>query len=128
MIAQSARIQKEAYWILAVCVLLILVLVVALVLLRWIKRREAAAEAEAEGFFTLQDLREMRLRGDISHQEYEKLRAAIIRSYDPHLIGRDLADPVVWEAESEDGEVVWEADHEEDVGWPDTESDSNPPR
>ncbi len=125
-IAQSTKIQKEVYWILVVCILLIFVLVIALLWLRVIKRWQAAEDAKNEGMFTLQDLREMRMRGDISQSEYNKLRDTVIRNLN-EVPTPDTADPVVWEAEGEDGEVVWEADREEDGGWPDAEDD-NPPR
>ncbi len=123
--AQSTGIQEEAYWIIATCALLILVLVAALVLLRWLKRRQEAAEEDFEGFFTLQDLRDMRTRGDISQIEYNKLRDALVRNLNKEPEGTAV-DPVVWEAESEDGEVVWEVDREEDGGWSDTEDDNQP--
>lgn len=38
----------------------------------------AADESEEDGAFTLQDLREMKARGDITEDEYERLRAGIL--------------------------------------------------
>lgn len=128
MIVRTEGMHENVYWVIVACALLILVLVAVLFWLRLIKRWQAAADDEVRGMFTLQDLREMRQRGDISEAEYNKLRAKVLRSFGRQAGGVDTADPVVWEAEGEDGEVVWEADREEDGGWPDTEDDNEPQR
>ena len=52
--------------------------VVAVAMRRWMMRDESTTTGPA---FTLQDLREMRDRGDITSQEFDTMRAGILGSY-----------------------------------------------
>lgn len=56
-------------------------IVVAVIVIYLIARRfRREEEPTSDGVFTLQDLREMKAAGQISHKEYERLRAAVLGS------------------------------------------------
>lgn len=53
-------------------------------------RRWAAREVKTETF-TIQDLREMRKRGEISEQEFQSMRAAILAEMDVRIPSETLS-------------------------------------
>ena len=53
-------------------------------------RRWAAREVKTEGF-TIQDLREMRARGEISEQEFQSMRTTILAAMDVRVPSETLS-------------------------------------
>ena len=79
--ALAANVQDEGIWIIVICSV-ILVAGVILYLGVWLYgRRWIKAGSSADGStepWTLQGVRELRERGDLSEEEYQAMRAAII--------------------------------------------------
>lgn len=71
-----AALGADVYWFLLVPILI----AAAVWGIFWARRRfiQNVDDAEAEMAFTLQDLREMRARGDLNEVEYQSMRAAML--------------------------------------------------
>ncbi len=59
--------------------MLVLIILVGGGVAVWLKRRYQGGDASGGVGFTLGDLREMRARGEISEEEFEKARAGMVR-------------------------------------------------
>ena len=81
MAATNIDILPVAIWV-GIAVLLSFA---ALLVIRWV-RAWAQADSETE-VFTLQDLRDMRARGDITETEFQTMRAEILSTYSPSRAG-----------------------------------------
>lgn len=73
---------EDTRWILVSCAILALLIIVGgLGVWYYRKRVLFSEEASADGMWTFDDLRRMRDRGDLTEEEYQSLRAALIGSF-----------------------------------------------
>lgn len=88
-LAQSGGAFEAVVWMAG----LVLVLIAAAVVLAWYRSRWRGSMSTARDNFTLDDLRRMRDRGDLTGAEYERLRAIVIADFgaSSHRVGRNGA-------------------------------------
>ena len=110
IIGQAPGAEKDAARIILICSILILVMIIFYLVVRTIQRRRMKVPPTADYWWTLEDLRKMRERGDLTQEEFVKLRATLIRSLGDDIQVPEGEDSVVWEAQSDDDDVVWEAE------------------
>jgi len=74
---------EQTWWILVSCaVIALLVIVGGLGVWYYRKQFLFPDRTEGGGLWTFEDLRQMRDRGDLTEEEYQSLRAAMIGSFD----------------------------------------------
>ncbi len=74
--------------IIVACLLLILALCVLWLGVWYYRRRWMGEDAASGSAWTLEDIRRLRDRGELTEEEYQRMRAVLIRSY----TGRDVTD------------------------------------
>lgn len=102
---QPTTVEDNVYWIYVICLALLAALILLYVVYRVARKRYIQGQNQPQGPWTLQDLRELQEQGQISVEEYNRLRQAIIREVKGDKGG---VDRLKWD--DEEYTVVWRAD------------------
>jgi len=99
MMAQSGNIKELSIWILITCLLLLAGIVILGLGVWYYRRRWLGSDETAGTPWTLEDLRRLRDQGDLSEEEYETMRAAMISALGA---GSSKPDPASTPADADD--------------------------
>ncbi len=91
---------SSAAWIVVACLVLLLVTIVALLVIGWYRKRVLSdKETSSSSTWTLDDIRRLRAEGNLTEEEYQRLRATIIATYRGREGDRDKPDssPEKWD-------------------------------